>query len=115
MGILSAHLIMLTTNQRIEVFIDCVMSALDPGLGTLKNNKFKSSKLFSALKTSGQRTDVIKSDQFPILDLLPKAIQTASSGSPCVNWKGAVTLPLEPSDIKAIVCSNGVVSPVAPS
>ena len=85
MDILWAHLIMPITKNLIEIFIDHVMNAINYGLDTLNNDNLKSSKLFSALKTQGQQSDVIKSEQLPVLDLLPKAIQTASSGPPYVK------------------------------
>ena len=73
------------TNKLIEVFIDRVVNAITFGLDTLNNDNLGSPKLLSALKIQSQQNNMIKPQQLPVLDLLPKAIQTAASGPPYVK------------------------------
>ena len=84
------------TRKVIEVFIDRVTIAINSGLDTLNNDNLKSPKLFSALKTQSQQNDVIEPQQLPVLDLLPEAIQTASSGPPYVKELVLSLMPILP-------------------
>ena len=84
------------TKKVIEIFIDRVMNAINSGLDTLNNENLKSPKLFLALKTQSQQNDMIEPQQLPVLDLLPKAIQTASSGPPYVKELVLSLMPILP-------------------
>ena len=84
------------TRKVIEVFIDRVTIAINSGLDTLNNDNLDSPKLFSALKSQSQQNDVIEPQQLPILNLLPEAIQTASSGPPYVKELVLSLMPILP-------------------
>ena len=79
--------------QHIANFINCMIAAINTSIDTIDDNRFQSSVLISKLKTKGRQNNNIQKVSLPILNLLPRAMDTAISGSPCIK---ALALSLTP-------------------
>ncbi len=82
--------------QHIANFINCMIAAINTSIDTIDDNRFQSSTLISKLKTIGRQNNNIQAVAFPILDLLPQAIDTAISSSPCIKALAHSLTPILP-------------------